>query len=405
MRYGKYPVTAPPLRLKRSPGKPIYRARRMTLKSIKLASLAFLVTVFVAMLVIVVPAEVVFYLTAGTWYRNERNTDAPTEESNDFRLYRRTFPLQKHPGQVRILIVGGSTTYGFGVSARDTWPSQLAQKLNDRYPGRFEVVDVSYLGGHLEGFISDYMLASRRYISRERWLQGDRPRRAELADWGWRQLDPDVVIIAPIVNDTAPDFTFLRAHRSQESWPQRLELALNSSPVVGRLAISHYLTVALRKLPSPAPGFQADRAIRQIRESYKGNLMRFIELWGPERKLFLLGLPWLFNADDSRESVELAMEAWGMTDRTELADELSYFPILETMEAQVRHELVNELARKNVVGVEIGKRIKDRPFRQRLPLYLDALHARPEGHEVFAGEVFSLVVSTAEPTDRQLQPR
>lgn len=163
--------------------------------------------------------------------------------------------------------------------------------------------------------------------------------------------------------------------------------------VVGDLAISHYLKVALRKLPRREGDFLADRAIRGIAESYKGNLERFIALWGGKPRIFVIGLPWLFNEDDAVESVDLAVKAWGATDRAELVDELSYLPHLETMERRVRNSMEKDLAGRSVVVAEVGQGVKARPFRQRLPLYLDGVHVTADGHDLFAGEIHELLAS------------
>lgn len=43
-------------------------------------------------------------------------------------------PLQKQRGEVRILCLGDSTTYGDAVNFNESWPAVLNRLLNDRYP-------------------------------------------------------------------------------------------------------------------------------------------------------------------------------------------------------------------------------------------------------------------------------
>jgi lysophospholipase L1-like esterase len=360
-------------------------------KSVMAVGLTMFVFTILAM-AIIIPAEVMFYLKVGKWYQHERNNNAGAGEVNDFRLYRNPFTIEKKPGQVRILTVGGSTTYGFGVKRSDSWPYRLEKKLNERHPGKFEVVNLAYLGGHLEGFISDYQRLSRRYIPRDKWLEGARPASEDMARWGWGELNPDIVIIVPIVNDTAPDFTFMRNNENTVKWQRYVGGTLESMPVVRNLAISYYLRVALQKIPRQKTDFHAANAYLQIRDSYKKNLERFILLWGPEIKIFVVGLPWLFKEGDSSESVELAMKVWGVTDYDELIDQLSYLPTLEIIEAEVRDTVKKELAGYSLISTEIGQSLKVRPYHERLRFYLDSIHVTAEGNELFASEIYDLVI-------------
>ncbi len=45
----------------------------------------------------------------------------------------------KRPGVFRIIILGGSNTYGAAVGDEDTYPAQMQRLLDERNPGRFEV--------------------------------------------------------------------------------------------------------------------------------------------------------------------------------------------------------------------------------------------------------------------------
>ena len=44
-------------------------------------------------------------------------------------------PLEKQPGEFRVLALGDSTTFGTGVAIDDTWPLQLKKSLEDLQPG------------------------------------------------------------------------------------------------------------------------------------------------------------------------------------------------------------------------------------------------------------------------------
>jgi hypothetical protein len=47
--------------------------------------------------------------------------------------------LNNSPNVTRILVMGGSNTYGFSVNNEETYPAQMQKILDQRYPGKFEV--------------------------------------------------------------------------------------------------------------------------------------------------------------------------------------------------------------------------------------------------------------------------
>jgi len=56
-------------------------------------------------------------------------------------------PLSKPAGTFRILFLGDSWTYGFGVDAEDAFPGLLARMLRERYPGlNVQTVNAGVLG-------------------------------------------------------------------------------------------------------------------------------------------------------------------------------------------------------------------------------------------------------------------
>ena len=359
----------------------------MSSRSSLVAVLAVLLVAAAALAIVVVPAELVYRAKHGKWYHQERSgTHGGAGSAQDFRLYRAPFEVRKPPGRTRIVAVGGSTTYGFGLAPGEAWPARLAAKLEARTPGRYEVINLAYLGGHLEAFMADYVRASRRYVPREKWLAGERPAEDERAAWGWADLEPDIVIVVPVVNDTAPDYTFMRG-RGHRGWADRADGLLERTPLVRALAVAHYLRVVLRKVPRDSAGFDAARAYDDIAESYRANLERFVALWGRERRVIVLGLPWLFNAGDGAREVELAMQVWNVSDRRELMDEIGYVPALEALERRVRREVASH----GVAVAELGAELKARPFRERLRFYLDPVHVTAAGHDEFATEVLHLL--------------
>lgn len=52
----------------------------------------------------------------------------------------------KPQGVFRIVCIGGSNVYGFGVNNDQAWPSRLEKELNRKSPGRFEVFNLGVCG-------------------------------------------------------------------------------------------------------------------------------------------------------------------------------------------------------------------------------------------------------------------
>lgn len=368
------------------------RGSQVKIKPFLIVALGLMLVVAIAAAIIIVPAEVMFYLKEGKWYRYNDVT-APTNQVSDFQLYRKPFSIQKKLGVVRILTIGGSTTYGFGLRGDQAWPSRLESKLNKNFPEKFEVINLAYLGGHLEAFISDFNHVSRIYIPRDKWLDGLRPAVNDLANWGWGDLNPDVVIVVPIVNDTAPDFNYFRSNGNEFGLRHLFERGIEYLPLLKRFAVTYYLKMVVQKNQLTKSSFRADETLINIGKSYKDNLKTFVSLWGTDKKILLLGLPWLFSKEDSDHEVNLAKMMWGVTDQKELIDELTYFPQLEQIEIDTRATVKKEHGVESLINFEVGRKLKSLPYKERLRFYLDPIHVTAEGHELFADEIYDLVVA------------
>lgn len=79
------------------------------------------------------------------------------------------FPPAKKAGVFRILIFGGSNTFGAGVSDEDTYPAQMQKIFDEKYPGKVEVwnagicayvmsQDVAYAESVIEKFDPDLLV-------------------------------------------------------------------------------------------------------------------------------------------------------------------------------------------------------------------------------------------------------
>jgi len=135
-------------------------------------------------------------------------------------------PPQKPAGQLRVLALGDSETFGTGVPADRTWPAQLGEELALRRPG-----NVAVINGGLEGFgLRDIAQAWR-----------DK----------WRAYTPDVVVVGATASMIALEvarpeiLTFDQAvhqHGAAPSGVQRLKLsalrAYHSLYLVGFISVT-----------------------------------------------------------------------------------------------------------------------------------------------------------------------
>lgn len=67
-----------------------------------------------------------------------------TIHTNDTGL--RNPPIQPKNGRLRILAIGASVTFGAGVNDAETWPAQLQALLDERTPGRYDVINAGVSG-------------------------------------------------------------------------------------------------------------------------------------------------------------------------------------------------------------------------------------------------------------------
>lgn len=77
-------------------------------------------------------------------YRGKPATYEVHTNSRGFRTAE--FAEQKRPGVFRIVCLGDSSTFGFNVDEANAYPQALQQLLEQRYPGRFEVLNLGVPG-------------------------------------------------------------------------------------------------------------------------------------------------------------------------------------------------------------------------------------------------------------------
>ncbi len=103
-----------------------------------LINIFLFLTVLSAMLLL---AEGYFRLTYDGSKPDKIIVHIPWNESRD-----NVYPFEKEHGVFRILALGDSFTYGLGVKANESWPTQLEKKLNSRGAQRYEVINAGFPG-------------------------------------------------------------------------------------------------------------------------------------------------------------------------------------------------------------------------------------------------------------------
>lgn len=136
------------------------------------------------------------------------------------------FPIEKPPGQVRIVALGASTTYGYMYveKSSDTWIHQLDEMLSEKFPDR----DIFGINAGLNGATSAELLSA--YIFQHQYL------------------DIDILILHVGGNDRFPMFYpdynpqythFLKLAKRTE--PRKGELALLGRSGMARLFYAWWL--------------------------------------------------------------------------------------------------------------------------------------------------------------------
>lgn len=345
--------------------------------------------ILIALCLSIIAGEVYYCLTHDVWYFSAQHAKLSANDAQ--KLYREPFAIERS-GRLRIVTIGGSTTYGFGVNNEVTWPKLLSQKLEKHLPGKYEVVNLGRLGGHLEEFIRNFHSSSNIYIPREDWIKGVRPKVGDFASWGWKDLKPDIILLVPIVNDTAPDYLSYAEPNTMVRIARRSLNIISSSSVANKVALGFYIKRGLIALGNMNKEYVADNAERlaAIKKGYEQNLQQFFDLWSKDVTVVLLGLPLLFNKEDSEKEAVQAARFWNLSDSSSLLKEVQYLPILEELEKEVR---LNVSRKYNLKYFEIGREIKQLPFNERLQFYVDSIHMNKSGTELIAKGVFNLVFS------------
>lgn len=135
----------------------------------------------------------------------------------------KTIPLQRTQGVLRVLCLGGSTTYGTGVEdPAEAYPAQLEQILNETKPNHVARVEV--INGGLEYATTAELLAHYHFK--------------------YHYYRPNLVIINTGGNDALPP-SFSNYHPDYSHWRQQPTLPRPLSPIGQTLMKSRLMSLAI----------------------------------------------------------------------------------------------------------------------------------------------------------------
>lgn len=363
--------------------------KSQTATSLKVRFLAITFILFFTLFLFIFLLELSFLLSFGRFYKvfNSRKVPVSIREREDLAssLYRQN-PFRKKKERLRILAIGGSTTYGLSVNESDTWPARLGHVLEESFPGKFEVINLGRIGGSLEEFIFNVNSATTHYVSRETLIQLRDPK-LELAKgslpYGWKDLHPNLVLVAPIVNDTAPDYLHL-SNFQNNSIISVIDRTLNLSGILRKLALSFYIRKLRFSLMNDLPPARDSETLPlitpQIKDGLAKRLRRFLSEWDNDLPIILFSLPLLFSVEDSDSTVKVAKKFWEINDSRSLSRERVYLPALSKVEREVFSDA-------KVPYFQLLPDFHSWKFNDRLRLFNDSIHMNERGYSLLVNDM------------------
>jgi len=141
-----------------------------------------------------------------------------------------TVPLVKPQGELRILALGDSVTWGAGVRAEDTWPAQLKEKLHNQLGKPVSVINAAVPGASVDALTKSYQNV-------------------------WKQYDVDVVIFVPTPNmvtrqwiDADAQLPTGKWNVNTSNWSTAAKLRLTANRIIHRFCLPSFLSINTKHL-------------------------------------------------------------------------------------------------------------------------------------------------------------
>lgn len=281
-------------------------------------------------------------------------------ETNSMGLREKEFSSDKD-GKTRIVCMGASPTFGWGVEKEDRYSDQIETILNNKYTGDFEVINAGQIGftSH-QGliFLKNYILT----------------------------LKPDILTISYVVNDV-DKFRFFRSNGKED---KELEPQNRFMVTFENMLSRSYLVKVLSKLIHIKTGDAAEESLdpatndnkrRVSARDYRDNLEKFSDIARQNGIAAVFVKMPINNPFDGKTRPEKHFDE---KKKEELMDCIKYVGeynrTMQEFTDQNNLPLVDAAARFN----EIPGAEKDRLFNA--PGH-DLVHPSPAGHRIIAREI------------------
>ncbi|MCO6429394.1 MAG: SGNH/GDSL hydrolase family protein [Deltaproteobacteria bacterium] len=358
----------------------------LSLSSSVLALASLLLSIAVACIIL----EVRYYISSGCFYYWELNGTCSSKKAEG--IYRQPVATGESD-RCTILTLGGSTTYGLGLTYERTWPYLLQSELRRSCSGcgDLEVLNLGYLGGHLRQITSGLTNLPLTLVPSYHWTTRVESSRG-VANFGVKDLGADLIILSPIINDTVPDY-FLGEHWSTPvcSWLLR-------QGSLRALALTHYICEFNLEVRSKMSGDRDAERKFSVVEQFRRRLEDFVAAMRSidalaDVPLVLLSLPTLFTSSEKESDLQLAAGYLGSYDEKELQMQSRHYPTLLAEEHRVMQELASE---HELSYLPLYKLFHEIPFRRRLANFSDSVHTSAEGSRLIAEKLLPEILPLVE---------
>jgi lysophospholipase L1-like esterase len=268
----------------------------------------------------------------------------------------------KMPGCLRVLMLGGSTTYGNTVSTEEAYPAVAQRILQERAPDRcVEVINAGISGAH-----------SYHHLVRYQHL--------------YSALRPDIVTVYVGWNDYG-GYLWQRGDWKPDSLAAEslvievgaTTMTLLRTSSLARVTYTSYKRATFRKrLADLAASSDVAADLRPATEGLRQNLGRIIEIARKDgAKVLLVKFPFVLRDDRVKEEADrlATMDVPGRIE--DMLPMVRFEPSMTSLVAGVYDGLASPPA---VRSVDCRGPFRDVPLEERLGLFDDAIHPNARGY-------------------------